>query len=175
MAHRIMIVDDEPNILRALQRVLSADDMEVETYASAEDALRRAQVTAFDLFMIDYHMPHMDGIALLQALKSLQPEAVRMMVSGMADFEMMVKAVNETGIHHFVTKPWQDYELRLSVRSALDRRRLEMENRRLADELRQSEATCRRQRAELERLERENPGLTRVDWGADGRISLREE
>lgn len=175
MAHRIMIVDDEVNILRALQRLLAAPDVEVETFSQPEEALRRAQVTAFDLFMVDYRMPRMDGLALLHELAQLQQETLRMIISGIADFDMVVKAVNEAGIHRFVPKPWNDEEVKVSVRTALEKHRLEVENRRLADELRRSEAIRKRQEAELDRLERQNPGITKVDWADDGSIPLSED
>lgn len=175
MTHRMMIVDDEPNILRALRRVLSGPEVEVETFTVPEEAIRRAQVTAYDLFMVDYRMPGMDGLTLLHELTMLQPEAVRMVISGIAEFDMVVKAVNEAGINRFVPKPWHDVDLQISVRAALEKHRLEVENRRLADELRRSEAIRKRQVAELERLESQNPGITKVEWGEDGRITLGED
>jgi len=172
--HRLMIVDDDKNVLNALRRVLAGEGRELECFIDPEEALRRASVANFDLFISDYRMPHMDGAALLTEVRRLQPEAARIIISAYADFDALLKALNEAGIERFVAKPWSDYELREAVRSALERRDLIVENRRLAERLRRTEETLAQQNAELARLERENPGLTKVSWAKDGSILLDE-
>ena len=93
MSH-IMIVDDETSILQALRRLLrvapcaygnSNFDLEVEIFDSPLAALERARHHPFDLFLTDYRMPGMDGVAFLKAVKDIQPDAARLILSGYAD------------------------------------------------------------------------------------------
>jgi response regulator RpfG family c-di-GMP phosphodiesterase len=172
VAHRIMIVDDDKNVLNALRRVLSAEGREVECFADPAEALRRARVVPFDLVLSDYRMPGMDGAALLEEIRAMQPESARMIVSAFSDFEAVVSALNRSGIERFISKPWDDLDLKQSVKSALEKRDLLAENRRLAQQLMRLEKALSHQREELSRLERENPGITKVRWAEDGSILL---
>jgi DNA-binding NtrC family response regulator len=172
--HRIMIVDDDKNILNALRRTLAAEGREIECYAEPAEALRRAHVANFDIFLSDFRMPQMDGATLLAEIRRLQPEAARFIVSAYTDFDAVVKALNDAGIERFVAKPWNDAELREMVRAALEKRELQVENRRLAEQLRRTQEALAQQHAELARLERENPGITQVRRAADGSILLDE-
>ena len=170
--HRIIVVDDDKNMLNALRRVLMAENRDVELFSDPDEALRRAQSATFDLVLSDFRMPGMDGVTLLTEIKRLQPETARMIISAYADFGTVVDAINQAGIERFISKPWHDAELKEAVRQTLERRDLLVENRRLADELRRMERALAHQRQELERLERENPGITQVHWAADGSILL---
>lgn len=165
--YRLMLVDDEPLMIRALQRVLTADGRDIETFTDPRAALRRLQTTPFDLILSDYRMPGLNGVQLLSAARELQPESVRMVLSGYADLDAVMGAINEAGIVRFLSKPWQDYDLQASVEHALLYRDMLVENRHLADQL-------RAQRRELQRLEALHPGLTRVDWADDGSILIDE-
>ena len=173
--HKLMLVDDERNVLRALERVLAAEDRDIESFDDPEAALRRARTTPFDLVISDYRMPGMDGVRLLREIKDAQPETMRMILSAHADLEVLLGAINEAEIFRFLGKPWQDYELRATVAQALSYHDVLVENRRLADQVRAQAFRLRRQEAELARLEREHPGITRVRWGPDGSILVGEE
>ena len=172
---RIMLVDDEENILRALRRVLAADDWEIETYTQPADALRRAQVANFDLFLSDYRMPGMDGVQFLEQARQLQPEAMRIVLSGQADLDGVLGAINRAAIFRFISKPWQDSELKLIVQQALDYRAMLIENRRLADLVRRQREELDQQKSALEHLAAQHPELTRVNWGPDGSILLDDD
>ena len=165
--YRLMLVDDEPLMTKALRRVLTADGRDIETFTDPRAALRRLQTTPFDLILSDYRMPGLNGVQLLSAARELQPESVRMVLSGYADLDAVMGAINEAGIVRFLSKPWQDYDLQASVEHALLYRGMLVENRRLADQV-------RAQRRELQRLEDLHPGLTRVDWADDGSILIDE-
>lgn len=172
---RIMLVDDEENVLRALRRVLATEPWEVELFTEPEEALRRAATTPFDLVLSDYRMPRMDGIVFLGAFKELRPEAIRLILSGYADLEAVIDAINHAEIYRFISKPWQNYDLKKILTDALAHRDLLLENQRLADRVRAQDAILNRQRHELERLEKEHPGITQVEWDADGSIQLGPE
>lgn len=182
---RIMIVDDEENILNALRRVLAspldgdgeaASRNQVEVFISPRAALARAKEgVPFDLVISDYRMPEMDGVAFLMALSELQPDTVRVILSGYADMQGLIKAINEAHIQRFVAKPWDDYALCVDVRQLLELQALQLENRRLADELREQQGIISRQELELRRLEAESPGITRVKRMPDGSVILDDD
>ena len=173
---RLLLVDDEPNILRSLERQLrtiSRGDGPaylIETCINPVVALQRAGEAAFDLVISDYRMPEMNGVDFLRSFRDLQPTAARLILSGQTDLAGMIGAINEAGIMRFLAKPWEEAELVFAVETALRERSLLLENQRLADELRASRGIIARQEAELRRLERESPGITRVNWDADGAV-----
>lgn len=175
---RLLLVDDEPGVLRALERqlrgILRGDGpaYRIETCADPAGALSLGAETAFDLVLSDYRMPQMDGVAFLSAFRRLQPDAARLILSGQTDFAGLVGAINEAGILRFLAKPWDEAELVFAVEHALRERALVLENRRLANELRASRGIITRQEAELQRLERECPGITRVCREPDGSVRI---
>jgi DNA-binding NtrC family response regulator len=171
---RLLLVDDEPNVLAALRRALAAEPYLLETCTDAPTALALARDHAFDLVLTDYRMPELDGVSLLTIFRSLQPDAARLILSGTADFEGLLGAINDAQIHRFIAKPWDNAELRATLAQALAHRALLLENRRLADELRAQRQLSARQQAELERLERLHPGITRVQRAPDGSILLED-
>ncbi len=181
--HRILIVDDEPNILNALRRVLRTTineggedfDLIVEAFEKPELALARARDIKFDAVLSDYRMPVMDGVTFLKAFRLLQPDAICMILSGQTDLSALINAINEVGLYRFIGKPWQDYELRSTIAQALDHQRLVLENQRLADTVRVQKGKLSRRELELRRLEAESPGITQVKWGPDGSIMLDDD
>lgn len=130
--HRIMLVDDEQNVLNALRREL-AGSYEVETFTSPVDALQRAETTDFAAVVSDYHMPDMDGVTFLGKFGQRQPDAVRLILSGQADMDALIKAINVTHIYRFLPKPWDGDGLKVNLAQALDYREAILGNRRLAE------------------------------------------
>jgi two-component system probable response regulator PhcQ len=179
---RILLVDDEENILNALRRVLSGQDAQgpgggrptVETFSSPQQALQRAQNTVFDLVISDYRMPEMNGVDFLKSFKAIQPDAARMVLSGYADLDGIIGAINEAQIFRFLAKPWHDSELKSAVAQALSHRALLLDNQRLADLVRLQQGKLTKQEMELRRLEQEAPGITKVNWGPNGEVMLDE-
>jgi len=176
---RLMLVDDEPNILSSLRRCIHAVPAErfgpnlvIETFLAPAQALARAQEEAFDLVVSDYRMPHMDGVTFLTKMIEFQPNVARIILSGYADLHALIDAINRVQIFRFIAKPWDDQELATCIAQALTQRRLVMENQRLADLIRVQEGKLTRQQMELKRLEELHPGLTKINFGADGSINL---
>lgn len=125
--YRVLLVDDEPNILSALRRSLGAIDVRqldgealfFELFTSPEAALQRADEEDFDLVISDYRMPSMSGVEFLSRIMQFQPSAPRVIISGNADRQAIIAAINEVNLMGFVEKPWNDDELRKTVVSIL--------------------------------------------------------
>lgn len=182
--YRIMLVDDEENILKSLRRLLVATPcvydgvaykIAVETFSSAAAALAFARHNAVDLVLSDYRMPGMDGVQFLKEIRGIQPGAARLILSGYADLNALVGAINEAQIYRFLNKPWNDYELVSSIAQALAYRNLMRENQHLADQARLAQGAITPQELERRRLEEQEPGITRVNWGPDGSVILDED
>lgn len=172
--YRIMVVDDEPNILKTIARRLSRNaEWEVETYTDPLEALRRAQTTNFELFISDYRMPQMSGVELLKQVKLLQPESMRIILSGHSDMEAVLSAINEAEIYRFIQKPWDNNELEHTISQALAFHQILVENRHLADTVRRQLERLDKQEKILAQLEAEAPGITQVERLADGSINLK--
>lgn len=174
--YRIMIVDDEPNILASLRRSINSttvlSGMAVETFDNPLHALHRAGEQAFDLVVSDYRMPQMDGVSFLSHLTELQPNIARLILSGYADLNAIIGAINKAQIFRFIAKPWDDYDLISSIQAALEHRGLRLENQRLADIVRVQQGKLSRSEVELAQLEQRFPGITKVKRHSDGSIDL---
>jgi two-component system, probable response regulator PhcQ len=181
--YRILLVDDEVNVLSALRRVLSGAGsgssdrlkIELEAYDKPEVALARAQEIPFDLVISDYRMPSMTGVDFLEQLLDIQPTIARLILSGYADLQGLMDAINRVQIFRFVPKPWNDFELIASVRQALAYRETLRENKRLADLVRVQQGKLSRHEMELRRLEEQYPGITHVKRAEDGSILLDDD
>ena len=174
--YRIMIVDDEPNILNSLNRVLKRkEEWEVETYDSVADALKRAQTATFELVISDYKMPEMDGVEFLNEFKKFQPEAMRIILSGFTELQALLGAINEAEIFRYLCKPWDDHDLIGTITHALAHREVLVENRRLADQVREQQGELDKRKSALEKLAEQHPALVVVNWAEDGSIIVGED
>lgn len=167
MNNTILLVDDEPNVIKALERSLLDEPYELKTAASGEEALLLTSNCRFKVVISDERMPGMDGAEFLSIVKERYPETVRIMLTGYASIESTMRAVNSGEIYRFFTKPWNDIELKLALRSAVEKFDLEEENRRLLK-------TVKHQAVELQRLEREYPGIATFHRNRTGSVILPE-
>ena len=177
----LLIVDDEPNVLSALRRLCqnaailpAIPDPAIVVFTSPAEALDHVDNNPVDLVISDYRMPDMDGATFLARVRERQPDTARIIMSACSDIDGIVRAVNHAGIFRFVSKPWSDPDLKAAILEVLAHRSLLLENRRLADEVRGQRDLITRQKLELERLERESPGITKVRWTEDGGVLLEE-
>lgn len=181
---RVLLVDDEESILKSLKRLLRAVPcaasgkrfaLEVEAFSSPFEALERASVMPFDIVLSDYRMPEMDGVEFLKVFKQIQPDTARLILSGYADLNALLRAVNEIGIDRFIAKPWNDYELISAIGQSLAHRELTLENRQLANLVRLEMGDKTPEAIEAERLEAIEPGITQVNWAPDGSVMLEPD
>lgn len=119
----IAIVDDEEMVLTSLRSFLLLEtDYEVETFSSPRAAVSALQEKSVDLVISDYLMPGMNGIEFLLEVKKLHPYATRILLTGYADKENAIKAINEVGLYQYVEKPWNNDDLKLTIQNGLERR-----------------------------------------------------
>lgn len=171
--HKIMIVDDEENILKALKRTLRINkNWTVTTFNHAEEALHCAMNNEFDLFISDYRMPEIDGVDFLTAVKKLQPDAIRIILSGYTELDALMGAINHAEIFRFITKPCDEELLIHTIEQALAYKDILVENKQLADQVRQQQKKLEKQKQQLNEYEKQHPDLLHVDWAEDGTIIL---
>ncbi|MBI1355954.1 MAG: response regulator [Acidobacteria bacterium] len=119
----IAIVDDEEMVLTSLRSFLLLEtDYEVETWRSPREALTQLKDKNLDLIISDYLMPEMNGIEFLLEVKKIHPFATRILLTGYADKENAIKAINEVGLYQYVEKPWNNDDLKLTIQNGLERR-----------------------------------------------------
>jgi DNA-binding NtrC family response regulator len=173
---RILLLDDEINVLNALQRTLRqcfpGDELRIESFTDPEQALLRSGEIPFDVVISDYRMPAMNGVDFLRMIKGIQPDAVRLVLSASTEFNTVMQAVNQAEVFRYIAKPWQADELTRTLELAFARRDQTREEHRLADEARAKRGELSQQELEARRLEAEEPGITKVNWGKDGSVQL---
>lgn len=117
-AHRLLVVDDEPDNLRVLFDLLS-DEYHVHTVTSGSEALDVLGREPIDMILTDHRMPGMTGVELLGRSLATRPHCVRAILTGYIDVEAIIAAINQGHVHHYVTKPWDTRELLQTVRRSL--------------------------------------------------------
>ncbi|NTV32475.1 MAG: sigma-54-dependent Fis family transcriptional regulator [Deltaproteobacteria bacterium] len=130
----LLIVDDEKNYLVVLEALLSPEGYEIMTSDKAQEALRLLQEADVDLVLTDMKMPGMSGMELLEEAKKIKPEVPVIMMTAYGTIEMAVEAMKKHA-YDYITKPFQNEELKLTLRKALENYRLVKENRRLSEAL----------------------------------------
>jgi response regulator RpfG family c-di-GMP phosphodiesterase len=141
----VLCVDDEPNILSALQRVLRGPGRTVLVAPGGAEALALMARQPVDLVVSDMRMPGMGGVELLERVRAEWPEAVRILLTGHADVPSAVAAVNVGGVFRYLQKPWSEEELVGAIVQGLEQQALRREKARL-------EALTATQNAQLQAL-----------------------
>ena len=129
--HTVLFVDDEVNILKALQRLLRSEHMNVLCASRAQEALQLLDKQPCQVVVTDQRMPEMSGVDLLSQVRQRFPDIVRMMLTGYTEMDVAVDAINRGEIYRLITKPWSDDELRATIRQAFDHSDLKNEIKRL--------------------------------------------
>ncbi len=124
MEGKILFLDDDKNILRTVSRVFAASGMEVTTTDNPQDALGMLASDEVAVVVSDNRMPVMKGTEFLARVRSISPDTVRIMLTGYADFDSAIDAINRGGVYKFLMKPWNNAELVGVVREGLERYRL---------------------------------------------------
>jgi response regulator RpfG family c-di-GMP phosphodiesterase len=148
---KVLIVDDEENILRALKRLLMNEDIEVLTATSGEKALNILNDEAdIGLIISDQRMPGLSGVDFLEQAKKIHPLSIRIILTGYSDITAAIDAINRGGAAKYLTKPWKDEEIILSVREACQRYALIQKNKQLSAIIKQKNEELKQWSRELE-------------------------
>jgi len=138
----ILCVDDEVNILNSLRRLFHKEPFRVLTASSGKEGLALLKQTEnIGMILSDHRMPGMSGTEFLHEAAELSPDSYRMLLTGYADMDTAIQAINQAKAIHFQTKPWDDEELLRLVREGLQRYRTKREKRQLQEMLTESNAT----------------------------------
>jgi putative nucleotidyltransferase with HDIG domain len=136
----LLLVDDEPSVLSALRRLFRMQGYQVRQASSGAEGLAMLGEQPADLVISDMRMPEMDGARFLEHVRNSWPETARILLTGYADIGSTIAAINRGEVHRYVAKPWDDQDLLLIVRDALQRRALERQNAELLELTQQQNA-----------------------------------
>ncbi len=164
----VLVVDDEENLLSALQRTLRRENYTVLTASEPAEAFTVLRQRNVDVVVSDHLMPNMSGLDFLKEVRALHPDVVRIMLTGHAEVSTAMEAINEGEIFRFLTKPWQDAELKVALHLAFDKLAMERTNRGLL-------AAAHHQRALIGQLQRQHPGLRHLLRDQDGALLVDKE
>jgi response regulator RpfG family c-di-GMP phosphodiesterase len=131
----LLLVDDEENVLRSLQRLLRKDGYILHLANSAKRAFEILAEQPIDVILSDQRMPEQTGTEFLSKVREKHPRTVRLMLSGYTEVTSVTDAINEGAIYKFLTKPWDDGQLRAHIREAFQRHAMETENIRLHEQI----------------------------------------
>lgn len=121
---KLLLVDDEPNILTSLNRLLRPEGYAIRTAGGGAQALELLAQDPADVIISDMRMPAMNGAEFLKKAREGWPDSIRLLLTGFSDTKTTISAVNEGGIHLYLNKPWDDTQLIQAVRGAVERKQL---------------------------------------------------
>jgi DNA-binding NtrC family response regulator len=161
--HTILMVDDEPMVLKLVKRVLKDAPCDVVTAGSGPEGLQRLDEQEISLVISDQRMPGMNGIDFLGRVRVNHPHILTIMLTAYADIQTALKAINQVGIYKFILKPIDPAVFRISIQRALELLDLMNEREVLIERVKAQEAILRD-------LEREYPGISKLDRDKNGAI-----
>lgn len=163
--YTILFVDDEPNVLNSLRRVFRQENYKIFTVGSGKDALELLAKEKVQLIISDHRMPEMTGVELLREVREKYPQTIRIMLTGHADDpQAVIGAVKDGAVYKFMTKPWDDFDLRLTVSLAFQQHELIQENKKLS-------AQSKKQEREIKKLSK----FVDLNQSQLGRILLKNK
>ena len=151
MNHHVLVVDDEPNVLRAVERLLRRDGYNVHTVENGPAALAILADVDVAVLVCDQRMPEMSGAEVLAQARQVRPETIRIALTGHTDLATALTSINEGRVSHLLLKPWDDEHLRTVVREAANSFTLRRENQRLLELTQQQKAELEEWNQKLER------------------------
>jgi DNA-binding NtrC family response regulator len=139
MSYTIMLVDDEPNVRSSLRRSLRGEGYEFVEAPGPEEAIAILKERKVDVVISDLAMPGMGGIEFIKVVRFRWPDCVRLILTGNADLEAAIQAINDGSVHHFLRKPWDTVDVKVMIQLCLRRLEAARENERLLATLRESQ------------------------------------
>ncbi|MFH1678710.1 MAG: response regulator [Candidatus Omnitrophota bacterium] len=163
---KLMIIDDEKVILDSFQRGLNGEGYEIIKAFNSKDALNKIKMQPdIKIVVSDIKMPGIDGMDFLKIIKREYPYIIRIVLTGYADVDNAIAAVNQAQVYRFITKPWDVTELRIVLRLAL-------QYQQALEEYRLPVTDVQEAIGHIENLEKKFPGISTVSKDKDGRITI---
>ena len=153
--HIVLCVDDEKNILNSLKRLLRKEAYRLVTASGGEEGLQKLASEEICLVVSDHRMPEMSGIEFLHKVKNQYPDVIRIILTGYTEVDSITESINRGHIYKFLLKPWNDQNLILEIRQALDQYDLVKANKELHDEVIKKNAELEKINENLEMLVQE--------------------
>ena len=150
--HTILVVDDEPDVVKSVQDLLRLD-YRVLGATRASEGIRMLEKEEIHVVMSDQRMPEMTGVQFLNHIRGEHPEAIRLLFTGYADIRAVIDAINQGNVYRYITKPWDPDELQTVIREAVERYDLIVERKRLTGELEIKNAELQGKNAELRKAD----------------------
>ncbi len=166
MERTLLLVDDEPNILSALNRVFRGENYRIFRANSGAEGLELLKEQDVGVIISDQRMPGMTGVEFLSQVNELYPDTVRIVLSGYTDLNSVTDAINQGAIYKFLTKPWEDDLLKKNIREAFRHYELHVENERLNRELQMANEELSTINRELEQRVEEKTHEVLVNYRA---------
>lgn len=163
----VLFVDDEANVLNALRRALRKENYQQYFAQGPEEGLEILNEHSVDVIVSDHLMPAMNGLTFLKRVKELYPGVIRIILTGNADLEMAIEAINDGEVFRFLTKPWNDIELKVTLRNIFEFLELRRENQLLLD-------TVHKQQEFIRKLDEDHPGIMEVRRDESGAVLIDE-
>ncbi len=162
----VLLVDDDSNLLHGLVRILRRQPFQLYTARSGEEAVAIIKARPVDVLVADHRMPGISGNDLVAWVAKHAPDVMRIVLTGHATTDGVIRAVNEGRVFQYFTKPCSEVDLAIAIHKALDYRHLARENRRLAEEGRQWREQRREVRGRIDRVRQflAGPLRRRLAW-----------
>lgn len=167
--HTILLVDDEKNILNSMARLLRSDDREIVTAENSREALGKLKsIGGTDLVISDNRLPDFSGIDFLIKVKQLYPDTIRILITGYPDMESVIHAINKGQVYRFITKPWDNEEIKIIVKQALDFNDVLKDNRALL-------RIARQQAEMLKSVKQKYPDISQAEFDKSSLYIIEEK
>ena len=164
---KILFVDDEPHVTAALKRALRREPYEIISVNSAEAGLETLAQHDISVVVSDEQMPGMSGSEFLAVVRKKYPGTIRIILTGQASLEAAIQAINEGEVYRYFTKPCNALELKVTIRQAVQQKRLVQQTRKLLHRY-------QRQAAIIQELELSSPGIARLKTDQEGAILVED-
>ena len=138
MPYTVLLVDDEPNVRSSLKRSLRGEGYDFVEASGPEEAITTLKQRKVDVVISDLAMPGMGGLEFIKVVRFRWPDCVRLILTGHADLDTAIQAINDGSVHQFLRKPWDTVDVKVMIRLCLRRLEAERENQRLLAALRET-------------------------------------
>jgi len=161
--HTVLFIDDDEMILNAIKRALRNENYHILTATSGDRGLMLLKDHPVGLVICDYQMPGKSGLEVLKDVKRTYPRILTIMLTGQAEVKIAAQAINDCGVYKFILKPWEDADLKITIRRALESLDLIQERDHLLRKVQDRDMV-------LQNLEKKHPGISNVKRDEDGYI-----